>query len=98
MDVWTQPFVIVGRPLPDPGKEPVADVNEVDAQLLDTLRIRLLRGRMIEDRDVVSAPWVAVVSKTFADRHFPGQDPLGQAIRISIGAAGDGARQEPHQS
>jgi putative ABC transport system permease protein len=95
MDVWTHPFVIVGRPAPEPGKEPVADINEVDAQLLDTLGIGLLRGRMIEERDRASTPWVAVVNKTFADRHFAGQDPVGQAIRISIGPAGDGAVEEP---
>ena len=87
MDVWTHPFAIVGRPAPEPGKEPQADLNEVDAQALDTLGIRLLRGRGIEERDAASTPWVAVVNKTFADRHFPGQDPLGQAIRISIGPA-----------
>jgi putative ABC transport system permease protein len=95
MDVWTHPFKIVGRPAPEPGKEPVADINEVDAQLLDTLGIRLLRGRMIEERDRASTPWVAVVNKTFADRHFAGQDPVGQAIRISIAPAGDGAVEEP---
>jgi putative ABC transport system permease protein len=32
---------------------------------------------------------VAVVNKTFADRHFPGANPLGQAIRFSIGPGGD---------
>jgi putative ABC transport system permease protein len=95
MDVWTHPFEIVGRPAPDPGKEPVADLNEVDAQALDTLGIRVLRGRTIDEQDVASAPWVAVINKTFADRHFPGKDPLGQAIRISIGPAGDGALREP---
>ena len=95
LDVWTQPFTIVGRPLPEPGKEPQADFNEVDAQALDTLGIRLLRGRMIQDRDTASTPWVAVINKTFADRHFAGQDPLGQAIRISIGPAGQGATTEP---
>src|SRR5262245_31426563 len=95
LDVWTHPFTIVGRPTPEPGKEPTADLNEVDAQALDTLGIRLLRGRMIEERDTASAPWVAVINKTFADRHFPGQDPLGQAIRVSIGFAGDGAVTEP---
>src|SRR6185295_12258672 len=44
-----------------------------------------------------STPWVAVINKTFADRHFAGQDPLGQAIRISIGRVGEGngARIEP---
>jgi putative ABC transport system permease protein len=94
-DVWTHPFSIVGRPAPDAGKEPAADLNEVDAQALDTLGIRLLRGRMIEERDTASTPWVAVINKTFADRHFSGQDPLGQAIRVSIGPAGDGAVAEP---
>jgi len=89
LEVWYQPFTIVGRPAPEPGKEPLADVNEVDAQALDTLAIRLLRGRMIQERDTASAPWVAVVSKTFADRHFSGQDPIGQAIRVSIGPRGD---------
>jgi putative ABC transport system permease protein len=95
MDVWTHPFTIVGRPVPESGREPQADLSEVDAQALDTLGIRLLRGRMIEEHDTVSAPWVVVVNKTFADRHFPGQDPLGQAIRISIGPAGDGPTPEP---
>jgi len=94
-DIWYEPFVIVGRPAPEPGKEPVADLNEVDAQALDTLGIRLLRGRLIQERDTASTPWVAVINKTFADRHFPGQDPLGQAIRVSIGPRGNGALAEP---
>jgi putative ABC transport system permease protein len=87
--VWTHPFVVVGKPAPEPGKEPQADFNEVDAQLLPTLGIRLLRGRMIEERDTASSPWVAVVNKTFADRHFPGAEALGKTIRFSIGPGGD---------
>src|SRR6185436_17244702 len=94
-NVWTHPFTIVGRPVPEPGKEPQADLNEVDAQALDTLGIRLLRGRMIAETDTASTPWVAVINKTFADRHFAGQDPLGQAIRMSIGRPGEGAKIEP---
>jgi putative ABC transport system permease protein len=86
---WTHPFVVVGKPAPEPGKEPQADFNEVDAQLLRTLDIRLLRGRMLEERDTASAPWVAVVNKTFADRHFPGGDAIGKAVRFSIGPGGD---------
>jgi putative ABC transport system permease protein len=93
LDVWTHPFTIVGRPLPESGEEPQADLNEVDAQALDTLGIRLLRGRMIAESDTASAPWVAVINKTFADRHFPGQDPIGQAIRVTIGPAADGTKE-----
>jgi predicted permease len=97
-DIWYQPFTIVGRPAPESGKEPLVDLNEVDAQALDTLGIRLLRGRMIQELDTASTPWVAVINKTFADRHFSGQDPLGQAIRISIGPRGDAvAEPQPRQ-
>jgi putative ABC transport system permease protein len=95
LDVWTHPFTIVGRPAPEPGKEPQADLNEVDAEALDTLGIHLLRGRMVRESDTASAPWVAVVNKTFADRYFSGQDPIGQAIHVSIGPAGDGPTREP---
>jgi putative ABC transport system permease protein len=79
------PFAITGRPAPEPGKAPQADFNEVDAGLMPTLGIRLLRGRLIEERDTASSPWVAVINKTFADRHFPGVDPLGKTIRFSLG-------------
>jgi putative ABC transport system permease protein len=94
-DVSTHPFTIAGRPVPESGKEPHADLNEVDAQALDTLGIRLLRGRMITERDTASTPWVAVINKTFADRHFAGRNPLGQAIRMSIGRGGAASRIEP---
>ena len=95
--VWTHPFVIVGKPAPEPGKEPQADFNEVDAQLLPTLGIRLLRGRMLEERDTASSPWVAVVNKTFADRHFPGADPLGKTIRFTVGQPGGDKWSTPEQ-
>jgi putative ABC transport system permease protein len=96
MDVYTLPFTIVGKPAPEPGHETRADFNEVDAQLMDTLKIRLLRGRGITERDTMSSPWVALINKTFADRYFPNQDPVGQAIRVTVGDPGDSyAVQEP---
>ena len=58
----------------------------------------MLRGRLIQERDTASSPWVAVVNKTFADRHFAGQDPIGQAIRVSIGPRGEAvAEPQPRQ-
>ena len=79
MNVWTFPFTIVGPP--------GARARQASRRPTSTRWTRrrstrsgsaLLRGRGIEERDVASAPWVAVVNKTFADRHFPGQDPIGQ--------------------
>ena len=96
MNVWMHSFEIAGRAAPDPGESRGADFSEVDSQLFETLGIPLLRGRPIRDTDVASSPWVAVVNKTFADRYFPDEDPVGQAIRVSIGWGGQpGTMQEP---
>jgi putative ABC transport system permease protein len=96
MNVWTHYFTVVGRPAATEKDRLSADFTEVDPQALDTLGIRLLRGRGIDARDVASAPWVAVINKTFADRHFPGRDPIGQAIHVSIGWGGQpGTMEEP---
>jgi putative ABC transport system permease protein len=90
------PFTLVGRPEPaTPRERPRADVNEVDAQTFDTLGIHLLRGRGIHESDVAAAPWVAVVNQTFASRHFPGQDPIGKAFRLSMGDPGPASVDEP---
>ena len=74
-------------PSPERSRRPTSTGST--RQLLDTLGIRLLRGaRDRGARRRAPSPWVAVVNKTFADRHFPGEDPLGQTIRLSIGAPG----------
>lgn len=96
MNVWMHSFSVAGRAAPDPRQPLRADFSEVDPRLFDTLGIPLLRGRPIRDTDVASSPWVAVVNKTFADRYFPDEEPVGQAIRVSIGWGGQpGTMQEP---
>jgi putative ABC transport system permease protein len=98
MNVWMHYFSVGGRPVPDEGRRLMADFVEADAQALETLGIRLLRGRSIEERDLASSPWVAVINQTFADKHFPGEDPIGQTIRVSIGWGGQpGTMEEPQQ-
>jgi putative ABC transport system permease protein len=49
--------------------------------------IRIVRGRGIERADADGGMRVAVVSETFARRHWPGQDPIGKSVRR--GRAGD---------
>jgi putative ABC transport system permease protein len=46
------------------------------------LGIPLLRGRMLSENDRAGAPDAAIVNQTFARAEWPGQDPLGQRIRI----------------
>jgi predicted permease len=71
------------------GREPAErkDWPEVDAGFagegyFETLRIPVLRGRTFTELDSREGRRVAVVNEAFAARHFPGEDPVGQRIRI----------------
>jgi predicted permease len=48
-----------------------------------TLRIPLVRGRLLAAGDRIGASPVAVVNETFVRRFLPGRDPLGQRFRQS---------------
>ena len=75
--------------------EQTASMRFVTPGFFQALRIPLLAGRDISDRDTMDTEGVAVVSASFARRYWPGQDPVGRrfnvalADRIVIGVAGD---------
>jgi macrolide transport system ATP-binding/permease protein len=52
--------------------------DRVGPHYFETIGTRLLRGRVIEERDTPAAPHVAVINETFARRYFPNEDPIGQ--------------------
>lgn len=75
-------FIVDGRPRPPKGQELAGRALAVSPDYFRTLGIPLRRGRGIEALDVKNAPAVVVVSETLAKQYFPGQDPLGQRIRL----------------
>ena len=54
----------------------------VEPEYLQTMRIPLLRGRFINEDDNEHSERVAVIDSSFAQKYFPGQDPLGKRFRI----------------
>jgi predicted permease len=66
----------------------------VTPQLFSALGIPLLAGRDLADADATGAR-VAVVSRSFADRYWPGEDPLGRTFlfrdstRTVVGVVGN---------
>lgn len=78
-------FGIAGRPEPADGDEPNAVYYAVTPDYLAAMGVPLLRGRGIEARDRADAQRVALVSESFAERHFPGEEVLGERIRIDSG-------------
>jgi putative ABC transport system permease protein len=80
-------FAVRGRePLP-PGEQPTLDVRLATPDYLRAMGIPLLRGRAFSDRDRADAPQVALINEAAAQRHFPGEDPIGQFIRLGWGRA-----------
>ena len=53
---------------------------------LQVMRIPVLRGRGLTDRDNASGAPVVLINQAVAERFFPGQDPLGQHVVIGAGA------------
>ena len=49
---------------------------------IETMRIPLRRGRLLDERDRGGAPPVAVISESLAKLAFPGADPIGQRMRV----------------
>ncbi|HSC26905.1 MAG TPA: ABC transporter permease [Vicinamibacterales bacterium] len=79
---------IEGRPSAD-GYRPTTNFYAVDAGYFETLQIPLLRGRLVGHEDRDGAPLVVAVNQTLAERHFPGEDPIGRRIKVSQGRNSD---------
>jgi putative ABC transport system permease protein len=75
-------------PLPKPGSFPHPDMHIVSPDYEKTLGIRVLRGRGFTAADHETAPKVAMVNATVAQRLFPGTDPVGK--RFTLGRLGTG--------
>ena len=75
-------FVIEGRAAPAPGA-PAWNARYLMAtpDLFRALGIPLKRGRLLDGRDAPGQPLVAVVNETAARLYWPGDDPVGRAIR-----------------
>jgi len=61
---------------------PAVEYRAVSGDYHKALRIPLLRGRMLSDSDGFDAPHVVVINETMARVIFPGQEPLGQRVRL----------------
>jgi len=67
-----------GRPVARTEQQPLIGYNAVGPGYFETMRIPILRGRPFTERDNDTAPGVAIVNQTMANRLWPGQDPIGK--------------------
>ena len=77
----TQDYRVVGRAEPAPDEIPQAHYRIVTSGYFHIMGVGL-HGREFNDDDREATRRVAVISRTFADRHWPGAWPIGEHIIV----------------
>jgi putative ABC transport system permease protein len=76
-------FRILGRPNTRGVGTGNARFRAVDAGYFNTLGIRLVKGRLISERDTPNSPRVVVVNQNLANKFFPDSDPIGGQVTFA---------------
>jgi putative ABC transport system permease protein len=76
---FTNSFVIVGRE-EESRDLPEMSMRHVTPGYFQALRVKLIRGRLLDERDGPTAPPVVVINDAAANRVFGDRDPLGQQV------------------
>jgi putative ABC transport system permease protein len=83
-NAWVDDFQIENRPLA-PGKSQPAMRLTVTGGYFSQFHVGVVSGRMFTASDDLRSQPVAVVSKSLADRYFPGENVIGKRIRMKTG-------------
>jgi putative ABC transport system permease protein len=76
-------FDIDGRVPPGPGQQsPAADWQVATPGYFEAMGIPLRRGRLLTAEDRLPGRPVIVINETTARRYWPGEDPIGQRVRL----------------
>jgi predicted permease len=80
--IW--PIEVTGK-IWEPGEEHNSSLRYITPGYFDTLKIPIIEGRDVSDSDTMDSALVAVVSKSFVEKYFPGQNALGHKFKVAIG-------------
>src|SRR4029450_7088863 len=74
------------RPMPE-GQGFGPQARSITPGYFRAMQIPMIRGREFDAHDVESAQRVVIISKTMAEKYWPGQDALGKRMRVTSGGA-----------
>src|SRR5260370_41430324 len=67
---------------PPPNEQPTVEYIEVTEDYFTTLGIPLVSGREFMRTDDEIAPPLAIINETMAAKYWPGNDPVGQRLKV----------------
>ncbi len=79
---YGMPFQVANRETVDRANRGGGFFKMVSPSYFQTLRIKVLKGRLLTEQDSAGAPPVMVINETLAKRQFPTDDPIGQRILV----------------
>jgi putative ABC transport system permease protein len=79
---WQSSFTLEGRPEPPPGQRPSADIARISPDYFRAMGVRVIEGRVFDERDRTDSPPVCIVDDTFASKHWPGETALGKRVKF----------------
>lgn len=75
-------FTITGQGAAQGADQPSGVFNMVAAEYFRTMRIPVIRGRVLGEKDSAGGQWVAVINESAAKRYWPQGNAIGQLITI----------------
>jgi putative ABC transport system permease protein len=84
MDGSSQPIAIDGRPVVAMSEQPEVSVRLISTGYLKALRIPVLRGRDFNEGDVADRPGAILISRSMAERFWPGEDAVGKRLTLTF--------------
>jgi predicted permease len=79
--IW--PVLVDGRPKIQPGDD-TASLRFVTPGYFAALGLTLRQGRDVSESDGETTPAVAVVSESFVERYWPGENPIGKHFAFAM--------------
>jgi putative ABC transport system permease protein len=80
---YTRSVDVEGQTIANVSARPLAHFRVITPGYFETMRIPLLSGRAFGSADREDTAQVAIVSQKFAERSWPGADPIGKRFRDS---------------
>lgn len=86
---WQTGVTFEALPGVAPGREPLLNAVDASPGWFSTMRMRVIAGRPIAEKDVSTGPKVVIISEAVARRFFGAAHPVGQRMKLGGAASGN---------